>query len=242
MPPRVALEVAVETAADAHAAAKAGADRVELSSALDLGGLTPSVGLLEETLAACPVPVWVMVRPRGGDFVYTDDELRVMVRDAQIIAERKPAGIVFGALDDDGRINVDACRKVLDAAGGLPAVFHRAFDRCPDPAAAMEILIALGVARILTSGREPTALAGAANLKVLMQLANGRIEILPCGKIRAGNVETVLDLTGCDQIHASFGEPVAAGKTRGRRGYPTQSRVSFEGVQETRALLDRRAR
>jgi len=128
---RYTLEVCCETLADVLAADVGGADRIELCSALDLGGLTPSLGLLLATRSAVHLPVWVMIRPRAGDFVYSADEVAVMVRDIELCRGAEPAGFVFGALHPDGRINRDICRRLLDVSGTIPAVFHRAFDRTP---------------------------------------------------------------------------------------------------------------
>jgi copper homeostasis protein len=224
MPTRFRIEVAVETPGDAKAAAAGGADRLELSSALDLGGLTPSVGLFEEVLAVSQLPVFVMIRPRPGDFVYDAAEVRVMARDIEAFRAVAPAGFVFGVLNEDGGVDREACARLQQACGNLPCVFHRAFDRCPQPSEALEDVIYLGFRRVLTSGREPTALAGSTNITKLREAAGGRIEVLPCGQIRAANVETIVRVTGCDQVHASFGEPVpeepgrGLGATRSARG------------------------
>lgn len=239
---RLTLEVCCETVADAEAAAAGGADRIELCTALDLGGLTPPAGLFHEVWTAVPgLPVWVMIRPRHGDFVYTDSEVRVMARDIGLFRHANPAGFVFGALDPDGRVNRDACRRLLDACGDTPAVFHRAFDRTPAVPEALVAVIRLGFKRILTSGREGTAVEGARLIGRLRERAARRIEILPCGKVRAENLEEVIRVTGCDQVHGSFAEPVPAGDGAGYRGYLLRTRVSQARVAAARAELDRLA-
>lgn len=235
---RYRIEVAAETPADAKTAAAGGADRIELSAALDLGGLTPSVGLYEAVREVTALPVFVMIRPRPGDFVYDPAELRAMARDVETLRGLGPAGFVFGVLREDGTVDREACTRLRDLAGGQPCVFHRAFDRCPAPADALEDVIYLGFTRILTSGREPSAVAGSANIAAIRQAARGRIEVLPCGKIRAANVDTVIQLTGCDQVHASFAEPIAEGEGRGRRGYQARLRVGLDDLTETRRRLD----
>jgi copper homeostasis protein CutC len=120
-------------------------------------------------------------------------------------------------------------------------VFHRAFDRCPDPAAALGELIDLGFVRVLTSGREPLALTGSRNIAELQRHAEGRIGLLPCGGVRSVNAETVLRVSGCRQLHASFGEPIPESTAIGRRGYARQSRVSLTELSATRQVLDRLA-
>jgi|SRR5579883_1061341 len=235
---RHVIEVAIETPADAKTAETGGADRIELSTALDLGGLTPSVGLYEAVREATGLPVFVMLRPRPGDFVYDPGEVRAMARDAEVFRPLGPAGFVFGILQEDGRIDRAACAHIRELCGGLPCVFHRAFDRCPVPGDALEDVIHLGFTRVLTSGRETTAIAGGGNIAKLRVAAAGRIELLPCGKIRASNIETVAEVTGCTQFHASFGEPVPEASERGRRGYPRRSWVSLSDLTEARRRLD----
>jgi copper homeostasis protein CutC len=238
---RYVIEVAAETPDDAATAAAGGADRIELSAGLDLGGLTPSVGLFEEARAATKLPVVVMIRPRSGDFVYADAEVRVMARDVETFRPLGPAGFVFGALRADGTPDREACEYLRERAGTVPCVFHRAFDKCPDPAAALDELIDLGFARVMTSGGESTALAGAPAIAELNKVAHGRIELLPCGRVRSSNAENLLRFTHCTQIHSSFGEPVPESPDRGRRGYQQRTRVGAADLAATRALLDRLA-
>lgn len=242
MPIRYQIEVAVETPDDARRAEAGGADRLELSAALDLGGLTPSLGLFEEVRAVTRLPVLVMIRPRPGDFVYDDAESRVMARDIAEYRRLAPAGFVFGALTENGTVDGPRCQRLREACGGLPCVFHRAFDRCPVPASALADLIALGFVRVLTSGREATALAGAQAIAGLQKLVAGEIELLPCGSIRSANVESVARITGCTQFHASFGELVPDLPGLGRRGYPQRTQVSVADLREARAVLDRLAK
>ncbi len=234
---RVLIEVAIESVADACAAHAGGADRLELCAALDLGGLTPSLGAYLEVRAAVVLPVVVMVRPRPGDFVTDDDEARVMARDIEQFLPHHPAGFVFGSLNPDGRVNVDQCRRLVAAAAGVPCVFHRAFDRCPVPAAAVDTLRDLGFVRLLTSGREDTALHGAKAIAATVAHAAGRVEVLPCGRVRADSVAEVVRQTGCDQVHGSFAVPRPPREGRGHRGYPAPSVTSEEAVAAARAAL-----
>ena len=238
---RILIEAAVETVDDAEAATKGGADRLELCAALDLGGLTPTLGMLHEVRAVSGLPVVVMIRSRGGDFVYDEREVRVMARDLEAFLPHKPAGFVLGVLDKSGRVNDAACEELLKRAAGVPVVFHRAFDRTPDPLAALETCVELGFARILTSGREATGLAGSPAIRKLRDAAAGRVEILPCGRLNAKNAADVLGVTGCTQLHGAFAEPVPESGERGRRGYAQRCRTCEAEVAATRGAVDRAA-
>lgn len=225
---RYLLEVACESVEDARAAEAGGADRIELCTALELGGLTPSFGLFSEVMAAVRLPVCVMIRLQSSDYGYPDSEVHSMTRAVELFRQAEPAGFVFGALDRDGRADEATCRPLLEACEDTPAVFHRAFDRTPDAAEALETVIRLGFGRVLTSGGAETAVEGAERIAALRGRAAGRIEVLPCGKIRAANIEAVLRRTGCDQVHGAFND---------RPGL----RVSGEAVAAARAELDRLA-
>ena len=234
---RITIEAAVETIDDAEAATKGGADRLELCAALDLGGLTPTLGTLAEVRAVSQLPVVVMIRPRGGDFVYDDRELRVMARDLEAFLPHRPAAFVLGVLDASGRVNEAACRRLVGRAAGVPVVFHRAFDRTPDPIAALETCIDLGFARVLTSGREATGLAGSPAVRKLADAAAGRIELLPCGRVTAASAVEILRVTGCTQLHGSFAAPVPESGERGRRGYAQRCATSEAEVAAVRVAV-----
>jgi copper homeostasis protein len=201
---RFILEVAVASVEDAQAAEAGGADRLELNAALSLGGLTPSLGTLIEVRQATTLPLMVMVRPRPGGFCYTAAELRVLRRDLDLLLSHGADGIVFGALDENGRIDRLRCSEVVRQAGDYPVVFHRAFDLTPEPATALEELIDLGACRVMTSGQQPTALAGAACIAALLEQAAGRIEVFPAGGITSGIVAALVRQTGCRQVHAGL--------------------------------------
>jgi copper homeostasis protein len=201
---RVLLEVPVASVQDALAAQEGGADRLELNAALSLGGLTPSLGTLIEVKAAVALPALVMIRPRPGGFAYDEADFKVMQRDVDLALQHGADGIVFGILTDDGRVDVDRCRRLLRQMENLTAVFHRAFDVTPDPMAALEQLIDLGFQRVMTSGQEQTAYNGVKRIAALIRHAAGRIEILPAGGINRFTVADVLARTGCNQVHASL--------------------------------------
>ncbi len=241
---RYTLEIAVSTPEEAVRAVACGADRLELSSGLELGGLTPSIGLFREVRELVSVPIWVLLRPRAGGFAYSIREFASMAGDAvQFLAEGAD-GIVFGVLNDAGEIRADRCRELVELAKSR-AVFHRAFDFLPDPLDALDELIDLGFQRVLTSGGAPTAEAGADTLARLIQRAGKRIEVLPAGSIRPANVATLVRTTGCNQVHAAARVPasdphlarnplVAAGM-----GPPTE--LSADLVRGLREQLDRLA-
>ena len=203
---RLVLEVCVESVDDAVAAAAGGADRIELNAALALDGLTPSPGLLAETLRAVRKPLIAMARPRSGDFCYSNSEFRVLLRDAEFVLDAGAEGVAFGVLTDRREVDLRRCRRVvkLIESAGADAVFHRAFDSVRDPFDALEQLIDLGVTRVMTRGGKPTAEAGAGVLRTLNERADGRIKILPAGGIRPSNARRIIAATGCDQLHTSL--------------------------------------
>ena len=210
MPNRPLLEPIVSSLDDARAAAAGGADRFELCSALALGGLTPSLGTLQAIKAATTVPAMFRVRPREGGMSYTPGEIAVMERDAALALEAGANGLVFGFLTPEGDVDVAECRAFLRhcsrIAAGRQWVFHRAFDVVRDPETALEQLIELGFTRVLTSGRAALALDGAAEIRRMVEHADGRIEVLPGGGIRAETVAEVIRRTGVDQVHLSITE------------------------------------
>jgi copper homeostasis protein len=203
----VLLEVIATSLDDARAAAAGGADRFELCAALALGGLSPSLGLLDAVKRDVPrIPVMFMLRPREAGMAYADADLSVIERDAELALEHGADGLVFGVLTEQGDVNPDACERVLRIARQRPAaqtVFHRAFDVVAEPARALEQLIDLGFTRVLTSGRASRATDGLDEIRRTIDRAAGRIEVLPGGGIDAGNAARVVEVTGADQVHFS---------------------------------------
>jgi copper homeostasis protein len=195
------LEIAVTTPAEARLAEQGGADRLELSSGLELGGLTPSLNTFGAVRESIGIPIVVLLRPRPGGFKYSDDEFDIMCRDAQEFLQAGADGVVFGILDHEG-IDRRRCKQLLQIAEGR-AVFHRAFDLLPNPLAALHELIALGFSRLLTSGGRATAATGASRLATLVESAGRQIEIVAAGGIRPHNVGALLLQTGCQHIHSS---------------------------------------
>jgi copper homeostasis protein len=204
---RVLLEVCVASVDDAIAAESAGADRLELNSALMMGGLTPSMGTLAEVKRLVKLPVMAMIRPRAGGFCYSDADFQVMLRDIDFALEHGAAGIVFGVLRDDGQVDIPRCTELVRRIGPAEAVFHRAFDVTPNAHRSLSQLIELGIKRVMTSGQQESAHVGAGLIAELIKRSAGRIEILPAGGINSSNVTALLEQSGCDQIHASLRGP-----------------------------------
>lgn len=205
------IEAYVETAEQAAAAARAGADRLELCGEGE-GGVTPPDVLLRDVMRAVHVPVHVMVRPRAGDFVYSASELEEMRSAIPRLRELGASGVVFGILLADGRLDVGRMAELVALCGGLRVVCHRAFDATPDADEALEQLIALGVHEVLSSGHALTALEGAATLRRHVERAAERITILAGGGVRPHNVAPLVTQTGVHAVHArAFDASVIAG-------------------------------
>jgi len=216
----VLVEVAVDSVAGARAAAAAGAQRLELCAALELGGLTPSLGLLAEVRAAVSLPVFAMVRPRGGDFLYDDGEFAAMVRDVQSLRAGGAAGIVSGALRTDGSLDAERIRELKLATGAAAFTCHRCFDLCADPPAALETLIELGVPRVLTSGQAASAPAGAAAIRALVQQARDRLIVMAGAGVRADNAAALVAASGVREVHLSATAWRPSGMAYRRSGVP----------------------
>jgi copper homeostasis protein len=212
----VLLEICCGSIDDAIQAEAGGADRVELCSALFLGGLTPSIGTIREAKRRLKIPVMVMVRPRGGGFCYTEAEMATMERDVEAAVDSGADGVVFGVLESGGKIDVRRTKRLRQLMGKRQAVFHRAFDVTPDPFKALEQLVDLGITRILTSGQKDSVPEGVELIAELAERAGKRIEILPGGGIRAFNVREVVERTGCRQVHMTAWGAVRDSSTQAR--------------------------
>lgn len=189
-------------------AQQAGAQRVELCSALSLGGITPSYGLIEQARRRLKIEINVLIRPRHGDFLYESEEVAVMISDIQACAKIGVNGVVIGALDPYGNVDMDSCRAMVAVAKhlGLSVTFHRAIDRARDIFSALEDVISLGVDRVLTSGGKPSALEGLENLARMNSIAAGRTIIMPGAGVNAGNIKEILTVSGAGEIHFSGSE------------------------------------
>jgi len=195
------LEVSIEGVDGLLVAQENGADRVELCASVLEGGITPSIGMVREALRRALIPVFVIVRPRGGDFLYSEAEFESMRQDVMAFKDLGVPGVVTGCLTAGGAVDEQRTAELLQLARPMSFTFHRAFDMVRDPVQSLEVLINLGVDRLLTSGQRSTAVEGLATLKHLGQLANGRIIVMPCGSIRAANVGQVCRETGLWELH-----------------------------------------
>jgi copper homeostasis protein len=201
------FEVCVESAEGAVAAEAGGAHRVELCSDLLEGGLTPSYGTLAVARARLGVPIMAMVRPRGGDFCYSDVEFEVMREDVRAAKGLGASGVVFGLLNPDGTIDRERTAALLALARPLPVTFHRAFDVSRDPFGALDTLIDLGVDRVLTSGQEPSVLEGLDLIAELVERASGRIVVMPGGGITERTMGRIAAASGARELHFASLEP-----------------------------------
>jgi copper homeostasis protein len=199
----VVVEVCVESVAGVRAAAAAGAQRVELCSALIDGGLTPSAGALARAVDAGGIDLVVLVRPRGGDFLYDEDELAVMERDVDLARVAGAAGVALGCLTRDGAVDVECTARLVARADGLAVTFHRAFDLVRAPERELETLVELGVARVLTSGGAVSAFDGRERIAALVRAARGRLTVVAAGGVRPENVRELVRATGVSEVHAS---------------------------------------
>lgn len=203
------LEVCAGSIESISAAYKGGAYRVELCSALSEDGLTPSVGMIRYAKSLEGLKVHVLIRPRCGDFVYTEDEIKCMEEDIRICRDLDVDGIVIGALTRDSEIDIDTCKRLVEAASSdegsskMNITFHRAFDVCRNPEEALEQIISLGCTRLLTSGQATSAEKGIPMLSKLVKQADGRIIIMPGAGVNEQNAARILDETGAMEIHGS---------------------------------------
>jgi len=229
----------VDSVESALAAERGGARRLELCDALFDGGTTPSAGMIAACRDRVSIPVFVIIRPRGGGFVYSEPELDVMRRDIAAAGELGADGVVIGVLRRDGGIDAQQTQSLVDAAGDLPVTFHRAFDFVPDPGEAMETIISAGITRILTSGGAPTAREGVATLASLVRQAGDRLVVMAGGGVREENVKAIVDGSGVHEVHVRLtrltrgdGQPLRPG-LKVRKALPDDE-AAWEETDEAR--------
>ena len=188
---------------EAMEAVAGGASRIELCERLDIGGVTPSRELLEEVLECCPLPVNVLIRPRGGDFVFSSAEEAQMMESIAMCKALNVNGVVIGALLPDGNVDVDMMGRLIMAARPLSVTFHRAFDCCAGPFEALDEIISLGCDRLLTSGLEDSAYDGRYLIAELVERASGRLVVMPGGGVRPSNIDVLEQVTCAMEFHGS---------------------------------------
>jgi copper homeostasis protein len=203
------LEISVESVDAAMAAERGGANRIELCSSLREGGTTPSPELLRTVRGRLKVPVMSMLRPRGGNFYYTDSEFEAMRRDVDAAKEFGMNGVVLGMLAADGKVDIKRTRELVEQATPLPVTFHRAFDDCADLRGALEDVIEAGAARLLTSGGKRTAPEAFDLLGELVRMAGERLIVMPGSGLHAGNIRDAVRKTGAREFHAGLSSVVS---------------------------------
>ena len=205
------VEICANSVRSCIEAERGGAVRVELCAAIPEGGTTPSWGEMVVARRAISIDMNVIIRPRAGDFLYSDLEFEAMVADIDAARRAGANGVVFGCLTAEGDVDIERNRELMAAAEGLSVTFHRAFDVCREPMIALEQIIALGFDRILTSGQEPNAMEGAGLIARLVEQAGDRIIIMPGCGINEGNIAEIKLITGAREFHFSAREPLASG-------------------------------
>lgn len=214
----ILVEACVDSVASSVAAERGGARRLELCDAIFDGGTTPSAGMIAACKAAVSIPVFVLIRPRGGGFVYSSAERDVMQRDVIVARELGADGVVIGGLHLDGSVDLALVRSLMAAARELPVTFHRAFDLTPDFEQALESLVDAGVQRILASGGAPTAAEGATTLADLVRQADSRLIVMAGGGVREENVRSLVSISGVREVHVRLTRLTRNGESPVRRG------------------------
>jgi copper homeostasis protein len=235
----ILVEACIDSVASALAAERGGARRLELCDALFDGGTTPSAGMIAACKSAVSLPLFVMIRPRGGGFVYSDAERDVMRRDVVVAREHGAHGVVIGGLRHDGSVDLPLVRSLVEAARALPVTFHRAFDFTGDLEGSLESLVTAGVQRVLSSGGAPTAAEGAAVLATLVRRAGSRLAVMAGGGVREENVASLVSTSGVREVHVRLtrltrgGDAVSRGPLRLRKPLPVDE-MAWEETDEQR--------
>lgn len=198
------IEIATSDFTTTQSAVEGGADRIELCANLAEGGTTPPYGIIKQCRKAFNVDIYPIIRPRGGDFLYTDDEFNIMIEDIKVCKKLNCDGIVIGLLNSDGSIDTKRTSYLVDIAYPKGVTFHRAFDRCKDPFEALEQLIEIGCERILTSGQQPSVVDGVDLVTELNKIAADRTIIMPGSGVRKENIKMLAEKTGCTEFHSSL--------------------------------------
>ena len=245
------LECATDSVESALAAAKGGADRLELCANLIIGGTTPTLALYDEVRSHSDIPLFILIRPRFGDFLYTDYEANVICREIEMFQKAGAEGVVIGSLNKDGSLNEEHMKRFIDSAKDMSVTLHRAFDMCADPFETLKQAKELGVNTILTSGQAPSSLEGIDLYEKLIEKANGEISILAGGGIKASTIEKLLKQTSLTAFHMSGKIVVESGmefrNPAVSMGLPGISEYNIwltdeNNVREARRVLDEAAK
>ena len=245
------LECATDSVESALAAAKGGADRLELCANLIIGGTTPTLALYDEVRSHGDIPLFILIRPRFGDFLYTDYEANVICREIEMFQKAGAEGVVIGSLNKDGSLNAEHMKRFIDSAKDMSVTLHRAFDMCADPFETLKQAKELGVNTILTSGQAPSSLEGIDLYEKLIEKANGEISILAGGGIKASTIEKLLKQTSLTAFHMSGKIVVESGmefrNPAVSMGLPGISEYNIwltdeNNVREARRVLDEAAK
>ena len=245
------LECATDSVESALAAAKGGADRLELCANLIIGGTTPTLALYDEVRSHSDIPLFILIRPRFGDFLYTDYEANVICREIEMFQKAGAEGVVIGSLNKDGSLNAEHMKRFIDSAKDMSVTLHRAFDMCADPFETLKQAKELGVNTILTSGQAPSSLEGIDLYEKLKEKANGEISILAGGGIKASTIEKLLKQTSLTAFHMSGKIVVESGmefrNPAVSMGLPGISEYNIwltdeNNVREARRVLDEAAK
>ncbi|MDG3087213.1 copper homeostasis protein CutC [Vibrio hannami] len=199
----IEVEVCIDNLESLHNAIKGGATRIELCSSLALGGLTPSYGIMKQAARISSIPVYAMIRPRQGDFLYDSDDIESMLEDIYIAKKAGVDGVVFGVLTSEGVIDEDTCIRLMSAASGVGTTFHRAIDHCSDYEQAIDAIKSLGCERVLTSGLKTTAYEGRDTIRSMRKLAGNKLSIMAGAGVSADNVAEIVSATGVNEVHLS---------------------------------------
>lgn len=207
------MEICVDSLQSAINAEEGGACRVELCACLEVGGVTPSIGLLKSVKEHIKIPVFVLIRPRSSDFLYSDTDIKVMKKDIVAAKDVGADGFVLGALDSVGNINQVLTEELINLCIPKPVTFHRAIDMCNDPIEAIDTLVKLGCQRVLTSGQQPSAYEGKEMIHQMNEKAKGCLSVMPGGGITVDNLPQIIETTGCTEFHGSASMKVDSNMT-----------------------------
>jgi copper homeostasis protein len=203
-PVKYIIEIATSDFETTRSAVEGGADRIELCANLAEGGTTPSYGTIIQCREAFAVQLFPIIRPRGGDFLYTEEEYSIMLKEVKLCRQLGCDGVVIGLLNSNGSIDLERTAMLVEAAYPLGVTFHRAFDRCSNPFEALEQLVEIGCERILTSGQKPAAPDGIELIAELNRMSGDRITIMPGSGVRKENIKMLAEKTGCTEFHSSL--------------------------------------